>query len=184
MIPLHVGGVQSLRPLLTLKLNGLAFVEALIAVFLDRGEMDKDVFPGRTLNEAIALGPIEPLHYTVLPHCDSSMTASLTRIAPENTTSRQMRASWALRQLSETSDASRSVEPKTSKETAFRNLLQYRLMALPIFYDRKRERWQEKFRDDRRQGLGAHQPEEIVTEAVAISEGRSVRRKAIFGPAT
>jgi hypothetical protein len=112
MIALHIGGVQSFRPLLALELDGLAFVEALITIFLDRGEMDENILSGRTLDKPVPLGPVEPLHYTVLPHCDSFMTAWLIRIAPENTTSRHMRASLALRQLGETSDASRSVEPK------------------------------------------------------------------------
>src|SRR5277367_1014799 len=80
VIPLHVGGVQSFRPLLALELDGLAFVEALIAVFLNRGEVDEDIFSSRALNEAITLGPVEPLHDTVFPHCDSFMTASLIEL--------------------------------------------------------------------------------------------------------
>jgi hypothetical protein len=120
VIPLHVGGVQSLRPLLALELDGLAFVEALIAVFLDCGEMDENILSGRALNKAITLGPVEPLHDTVLPHRDSFMTASLTRMplkTPRAAICAQTRATAALRKQ----------EPfvigntKTSKETAFRN---------------------------------------------------------------
>ena len=42
----HVRGVEALGTLLALELHTLAFVERLVAVLLDGGEMHKDILPG------------------------------------------------------------------------------------------------------------------------------------------
>jgi hypothetical protein len=72
---------------------------------------------------------------------------------------------------------------KTSKETAFRKLLPYRLMALPIFYDRKEERWQEKFVGYRRDDLERASAGGNRHNGSNNPGSRSVPHKAIFGPA-
>src|SRR5689334_20850618 len=38
------------------KLHSFAFIQRAIAVFLDRGKMNENVFPGRTLDEAVSFG--------------------------------------------------------------------------------------------------------------------------------
>ena len=68
MIAQYVRGVQSFWALLALELDSFALVKTLVAILLDGGKVYKNILAGRTLNEPITLGPIEPLHYTVLPH--------------------------------------------------------------------------------------------------------------------
>src|SRR5690349_8049727 len=60
--------LQALRSLKDFEFYCLAFVQGPIAIFLDDGEMDEHVLPGRPLDEAITLGSIEPLHCTLLSH--------------------------------------------------------------------------------------------------------------------
>lgn len=60
--PRDVCGVESLRAALNLKLDYLSFRKAFETVHLDRGKMHEDVFAAFLLNEAIALGVIEPLN--------------------------------------------------------------------------------------------------------------------------
>src|SRR5215207_180539 len=59
---LDVRGVQSLISGLDLELDFLALGEGLEAIHLDRGEMHEHVLAALLLNEAVALGVIEPLH--------------------------------------------------------------------------------------------------------------------------
>lgn len=49
----HAGGLQSLGPLGDLELDPLALLEALVAVHIDLGEVDEDVVPVLTLDEAL-----------------------------------------------------------------------------------------------------------------------------------
>jgi hypothetical protein len=58
------------------------------------------------------------------------------------------------------------VEPKNIKETAFRNLLLYRLTALLIFYDRKERGWQEKFAGSEFSPLSRHNRGGDFVEAI------------------
>src|SRR5271170_5243553 len=44
-----------------IELHGLTLVERAVTVFLNRGEMHKNVFSRGALDEAISLRPIEPL---------------------------------------------------------------------------------------------------------------------------
>jgi len=55
-------GLQALGALLDLELDGLAFIQGLVSIGLDRRKMDKDVLTGLALNKAVALGRIKPLH--------------------------------------------------------------------------------------------------------------------------
>jgi hypothetical protein len=57
----HVGSLQSLRALLDVKLDALAFFQVSEATALDCGKVDEDVSASLTLDESIAFGPIEPL---------------------------------------------------------------------------------------------------------------------------
>src|SRR5215208_5161533 len=60
--PLDVGGVQPLLTSPDLELDFLPFREGLEAVHLNRREVDEHVLATLLLNEAVALGIIEPLH--------------------------------------------------------------------------------------------------------------------------
>ena|SRR5215472_7886429 len=68
----YVRGQKAFGPLHEFIFHGFSLVKGPVAIFLDRGKMDKDVFPGRALNEAIAFGSVEPLHSSLLFHkCNS-----------------------------------------------------------------------------------------------------------------
>jgi hypothetical protein len=54
--------LKALGTLFYFELNSLPLVQRLIAVHHDRGEMDKNIFPGLPLDETITLRSIEPLH--------------------------------------------------------------------------------------------------------------------------
>jgi hypothetical protein len=58
---LNVGGLQALGTADDLKLDRLAVVQGLVAIRLNRGEMDENVLPALALDEAKALAGIEPL---------------------------------------------------------------------------------------------------------------------------
>jgi len=60
-----VGGLQALRPAGDFELDGLSFVQRLVSVRLNGGEMNKDVFAGLPLNKAKSLGCVKPLHNTL-----------------------------------------------------------------------------------------------------------------------
>src|SRR5690606_18628604 len=62
--PGDVGGLEPLLRLTNLELHVLPLGERLEPLHRDRGEVDEDVLTVRLLNEAIALGVIEPLHLT------------------------------------------------------------------------------------------------------------------------
>jgi hypothetical protein len=88
----NVHGVQSFGALLALKLDGIAFIERLIAVRLNGGKVDKNILSARTLNKSVSLGSIEPLDDALLPHSispflvDASISTisnTLARLAPE-----------------------------------------------------------------------------------------------------
>jgi len=61
-----------------LKFHGLAFVESSVAILLNCGKVDKDVFSGRALNEAISFGSVEPLDCSLLFHKCNSFRLSFT----------------------------------------------------------------------------------------------------------
>jgi hypothetical protein len=58
-------GLKALRALLHFKLHKLALVQRLVAIHLNCGEVNEDILPGLTLNKAVPLRCIEPLHHTL-----------------------------------------------------------------------------------------------------------------------
>ena len=85
----YVRCAQALWTLLAFELDAFPFIQGLVAVLLNSGEMHKYVFSRGTLNKTIALGPVKPLHYPVLFHLYSPFNAVHTMPAkmPENTKS-------------------------------------------------------------------------------------------------
>ena len=51
------------------ELDGLAFLQALEAASLNRGEMHENVFAILTADKAVALGVVKPLHCSLFCHC-------------------------------------------------------------------------------------------------------------------
>ena len=62
----YILGLQTLGALLDFELNGLAFVEALVPVSLDRREVHENIFTGLALDETITLCCVKPLDRTLL----------------------------------------------------------------------------------------------------------------------
>jgi len=63
-----VGCLEALRPLQQVKFDCLTFIETAIAIFLDGGEVNENVFTCGPLNEAVSFGPVKPLYCTLLSH--------------------------------------------------------------------------------------------------------------------
>ena len=63
-----VRSLQALRPAGDFEFNRLSFVQRLIPLRLNRGEMDENVLAGLALDESIAFAGVEPLHYSLLSH--------------------------------------------------------------------------------------------------------------------
>jgi hypothetical protein len=63
-----VRGLQTLGSGGHFKLNSLTFVQRLVAVSLDSGEMNEDVLTGLALNETKALAGIKPLYCSLFFH--------------------------------------------------------------------------------------------------------------------
>src|SRR5579859_2750852 len=57
-----VGSLQALRATHDFELNGLAVVQGLVTLRLDRGKMYEYIFPGLALDETKALAGVKPLH--------------------------------------------------------------------------------------------------------------------------
>src|SRR5437899_191496 len=66
--------LKALRALLYFKLHRLAFIEGLVAVHHDGGEVYEDIFSGLALDEPVALRSIEPLHCSLFLHFRTSHT--------------------------------------------------------------------------------------------------------------
>src|SRR4051812_6444405 len=64
----NVCSLEALRSLGEVELDGLALIQAPISVFLDSGEMHKNVLARGPLNEPVALGSVKPLNCTFLSH--------------------------------------------------------------------------------------------------------------------
>jgi hypothetical protein len=60
-----VFGLETLRPLFYLEFHLLSFVQCFIAVRLDSGEMNENVFAGLSLNESVPFGGIKPFDCTL-----------------------------------------------------------------------------------------------------------------------
>ena len=68
---LEAGDVRSLQALGALsdfEFNRLAFVQRLVALRLNCGEMDENVLAGLALDEPKTLAGIEPLHCSLFSH--------------------------------------------------------------------------------------------------------------------
>ena len=63
-----VACLETFRPLEQIKFDRLALVESAIAVFLDGGEVNENVFTRGPLNESVSFGPVKPLYCTLLSH--------------------------------------------------------------------------------------------------------------------
>lgn len=60
-----VFGLETLRPLFHFEFHLLPFVQRFIAVRLDGGEMNENVFARLSLNESVPFGGIKPFHCTL-----------------------------------------------------------------------------------------------------------------------
>ena len=67
-LPLHIQRIQSLWPLLTLKLHSLALVESAKSIVLNGREVYKHIFARGALNKSITFCAIKPFHYALFPH--------------------------------------------------------------------------------------------------------------------
>jgi hypothetical protein len=61
----NVFSLKAFRPLLYLKLHKLAFVQRLVSIHLDGGEVNEDVLPRLALNEPKPLRGVEPFDHTL-----------------------------------------------------------------------------------------------------------------------
>jgi hypothetical protein len=64
----NVFRLKTFGALFDFEFNRLAFIERLVAIHRDRGEVHEYVFTGLALNETIAFGSIEPLHCALFLH--------------------------------------------------------------------------------------------------------------------
>ena len=63
-----VCSLEAFRPLQQVKFDRFALIESAIAVFLDGGEVNENVFTRRPLDESVSFGPVKPLYCTLLSH--------------------------------------------------------------------------------------------------------------------
>src|SRR5688500_1389091 len=70
--PVNVFGLQPFRALLYLEFHFGAFIQAAVAICLNRGKVNKNIVAARTLDESIAFCGIKPLHGTFFLHCTFS----------------------------------------------------------------------------------------------------------------
>jgi hypothetical protein len=77
----YVRGLQALGATGNLEFNRLPFVERLIPVSLDGGEVHKNVLAGLALDEPIPFAGVEPLHSSLFFHGFSSSLFDLVTSA-------------------------------------------------------------------------------------------------------
>src|ERR1700678_61439 len=63
-----VARLKALGAFQQIEFHGFTLVKRAVTVFLNRGEMYKNVLPCRALDEAISLRPVEPLYCSLLSH--------------------------------------------------------------------------------------------------------------------
>src|SRR6266568_8578010 len=68
----NVLSLKALRALLHFELHRLTFVEGLVTVHNDGGEVHEDIFSRLALDEPVAFRSIEPLHCSLFLHCPTS----------------------------------------------------------------------------------------------------------------
>ena len=61
----NVGGLKTFGPLHEFEFHRRSFLEAAVAVSLDSGKVNEDVFTRSPLDEAVALAGVEPLYGTL-----------------------------------------------------------------------------------------------------------------------
>jgi hypothetical protein len=64
----YVLGLQALWALLYLEFDGLAFVQAFVALGLDRRKVYEYILTGLALDESVSLAGVEPLHSSLFFH--------------------------------------------------------------------------------------------------------------------
>jgi len=69
--------LEAFRSLEQVELNRFALVQCAIAIFLDGGEMNENVFTRGPLDEAVSFGPVKPLYCTLLSHKVTPFSPSL-----------------------------------------------------------------------------------------------------------
>jgi len=51
-----------------IELDGFALIQRAVAVLLDGGEMNEDIFPCGPLDKTVSFSPVEPLYCSLLSH--------------------------------------------------------------------------------------------------------------------
>lgn len=84
--------METFWPLQQVELHRLSFVQRAVPVLLDGGEMDEHILATGPLDEAVALGPIEPLHCSLFSCITHNCTpfASASRNSPQDTQREQV----------------------------------------------------------------------------------------------
>src|SRR5215469_493431 len=78
--------LEAFRPLLDLEFNQLAFGQRFVSVHLNRGEMNEHIFARLSLDEAVTLRCVKPLHHTLFSSqrcCSSALDLPNGRLLPK-----------------------------------------------------------------------------------------------------
>jgi len=79
----YVLGLKALGTLLDFKFDELTFIQRLISIHVDRGEMHEDIISRLTLDETETLRRIEPLHHTLFSRqCCYSSASDVPILVP------------------------------------------------------------------------------------------------------
>src|SRR5580692_426165 len=97
--------LKALRALLYFEFHRLAFIQGLVPIHLNGGEVYENIFSGLALDEPVALRSIEPLHCSLFLHCTTSMlkllclswSRGLVSQAPRQPPARQKKAAMCCR---------------------------------------------------------------------------------------
>ena len=74
--PYYIGSLEALGPLQQVEFDGLTLIERAIAILLNGGKMNKDIFAGGTLDKTVSLRPVEPLYCTFLSHKETPFASA------------------------------------------------------------------------------------------------------------
>jgi len=77
-----IRGQKSFGTFHELIFHGFSLVQSPVAIFLNRGKVDEDVFSGGALNEAISFGSVEPLYSSLFFHKCNSFRLSIRLKSP------------------------------------------------------------------------------------------------------
>ena len=78
----YIRSQKSLGTFHELIFHGFSLVQSPVAIFLNSGKVDKDVFTGGALNEAISFGSVEPLYSSLFFHKCNSFRLSIRLKSP------------------------------------------------------------------------------------------------------